>query len=188
MKRTRGVTELPACYFGLGAGVTAGIVIAHVKLCLPGGCFVSELPELSGVWRLRSYFLRDVETSERFDPFGARPNGVLILLPCGRLSALLTAEGQKQPASEAEEADAFRRMIAYSGQFRLEPPDQFVTKVDVAWSQPWVGSEQVRKFALDGDALDIISAPTRSPFTGDAVVEGVISWVREAALDRGSQG
>ena len=146
---------------------------------------MSELPDISGVWRLRSYFLQNVDTSERFEPFGARPNGVLILLPEGRMSALLTAEGQKQPASEAEEADAFRRMIAYSGQFRLEPPDQFVTTVDVAWSQPWVGSEQARRFALTGEVLDIISAPTRSPFTGDGLVEGVLSWVREEAIDRG---
>jgi hypothetical protein len=145
---------------------------------------VSELPELAGVWRLRSYSLRDVDTSELFHPFGARPNGVLILLPEGRMSALLTAEAQEQPASEADEADAFRRMIAYSGRFRVEPPDKIVATVDVAWSAPWVGSRQVRKFALDGDALDIISAPTRSPFTGDSLVEGVISWVREQALVR----
>ncbi len=74
-------------------------------------------------------------------------------------------------------------MIAYSGQFRLEPPDRFVTTVDVAWSEPWVGSEQARKFALNDETLDIISAPTRSPFTGDSLVEGVLSWVREETID-----
>lgn len=146
---------------------------------------MTELPDLCGVWRLRSYVLQNVQTSERFEPFGTRPNGVLILLPEGRMAALLTAEGQKQPATEAEEADAFRRMIAYSGQFRLEPPDRFVTTVDVAWAQPWVGSEQARKFAINGETLDIISAPTQSPFTGNSLVEGVLSWVREETTDRG---
>ncbi|GAB7146588.1 lipocalin-like domain-containing protein [Mycobacterium riyadhense] len=146
---------------------------------------MTELSDVFGVWRLRSYFLQNVKTSERIEPFGARPNGVLILLPEGRMAALLTAEGQKLPATEAEEADAFRHTIAYSGQFRLEPPDRFITMVDVAWSQPWVGSEQARKFALDGETLHIISDPTRSPLTGDDVVEGVLSWVRERAMDGG---
>jgi hypothetical protein len=143
---------------------------------------VTGLPDVFGVWRLRSYFLKNVETDERIDPFGAQPNGVLILLPEGRMAALLTPQEQKQPATEADEADAFRRMIAYSGLFRLEPPDRFITTVDVAWFKPWVGSRQARKYMLGEDTLDIISDPTRTPLTGDALVVGVLSWVRELPM------
>ena len=142
---------------------------------------MTDLPGLCGAWRLRSSFLRNVETDERIDPFGAQPNGVLILLPGGRMAAMLTPEGQEAPADEAEEATAFRRMIAYSGLYELEPPDRFVTTVDVAWFQPWVGARQARSFTLNGDELNIISDPTRIPLTGDASVVGVLSWVREGA-------
>lgn len=142
---------------------------------------MSELPDLFGAWRLRRYYLTNVQTRERIDPFGAQPNGVLILLPEGRMVALLTPEEQKQPATEAEEADAFRRMIAYSGLYQLEPPDRFVTTVDAAWFHPWVGSNQARRFKLNDNTLDNISDPTRIPLTGDALVFGTLSWVRETA-------
>jgi Lipocalin-like domain len=74
--------------------------------------------------------------------------------------------------------------VAYSGLYRVEPPDRFVTTVDIAWFDPWVGSEQARKFAVNGDTLEIVSTPTRTPLTGDALVVGVLSWVRESALER----
>ena len=140
----------------------------------------TETPDVCGVWRLRSYFLKDVETGQRTDPFGSRPNGVLILLPQGRMAALLTPEGREQPSTEAEEAEAFRQMISYSGHYRLEPPNRFVTTVDIAWFEPWVGTQQARNFTLTDDTLDIVSEPTRTPLTGDANVVGVLSWVRES--------
>jgi hypothetical protein len=57
-----------------------------------------------------------------------------------------------------------------------------VTSVDIAWFEPWVGSEQARDFVVNGDTLDIVSMPTRGPLTGDALVVGVLSWIRESAL------
>jgi hypothetical protein len=31
--------------------------------------------------------------------------------------------------------------------------------------------------ALSGETLNIVSAPTRAPLTGDALVVGVLSWI-----------
>ena len=142
--------------------------------------FMTDVPDISGVWLLRDFYLQDAETGERTEAFGPNPKGVLIMHPEGRMTAVVTPAEQPAPASQADQAAAFQKLIAYSGRYRLEPPDRFVTTVDVAWLQPWVGTEQARTFKLTGDTLDIISAPTRVPATGDALIVGVLSWVREA--------
>jgi hypothetical protein len=140
----------------------------------------SDNPDISGVWRLRAFFLEDVQTSKRFEPFGPNPRGALIMHPEGRMVGVITPAEQRAPTTETEQAAAFQKLIAYSGRYRLEPPNRFVTTVDVAWLQPWVGTEQARTYKLDGDLLDIVSAPTRVPLTGDALVAGVLSWERES--------
>jgi hypothetical protein len=77
------------------------------------------------------------------------------------MAAIITPTEQRQPATEADEASAFRNLIVYSGLYRLEPPDRFVTTVDVAWFQPWTGSQQARRFALHDDTLEIVRDPHR---------------------------
>jgi hypothetical protein len=111
---------------------------------------MSDIPDILGVWRLRSSYLENVETGERIEPFGANPRGVLILHPEGRMVALLTPEEQMPLSTDADHVRAFHRLVAYSGLYRLEPPNRFVTKVDVAWRQSWVGSEQGRTFLARG--------------------------------------
>jgi Lipocalin-like domain len=135
--------------------------------------------DISGVWRLRDFYVQNTQTGERFQPFGVDPRGSLILHPEGRMMAVVTPNLETAPESEADRAAAFQRLIAYSGRYRLEPPNQFVTTVDVAWFQPWVGTEQARTYKTDGDTLDIISAPVRS--TTDELMIGFLSWVRETA-------
>lgn len=135
--------------------------------------------DISGVWRLESYLLKNLSTGENTEVFGSRPNGVLILLPEGRMAAIMTPSDQQPPLTETDRAAAFQQLIAYSGQYRLEPPNRFVTTVDVAWFQPWFGSEQARSFEVDGETLKIVSDPSTTPLTGDAPVVGVLSWRRE---------
>jgi hypothetical protein len=141
---------------------------------------VSDLPDICGVWRLQSYLLKNLATGEDTEVFGPKPKGVLILLPGGRMAGIVTPSEQTPPVTEADRADAFQKLIAYSGRYRLEPPNRFVTEVDVAWFQPWLGTEQARSFQVHGETLDIVSDPTTTPLTGDALVVGVLSWVREA--------
>jgi hypothetical protein len=137
--------------------------------------------DVIGVWRLRSYYLEVQQTGERIEPYGAHPKGVLMIHPGGRVAVVMTPGEQRRPTTEADQAQAFQRLIAYSGLYRLEPPNRFVTTVDIAWFEPWVGSEQARDFVVKGDTLDIVSMPTRTPLTGDALVIGVLSWIRESA-------
>ncbi|BCP52762.1 hypothetical protein K32_13790 [Kaistia sp. 32K] len=140
-----------------------------------------ENDRLLGAWLLKSFVYEDVRTGERHEPFGARPSGTILFHADGRFFALMTPGERSVPHSEGEQAAAFQSLIAYSGPYRLEPPNRLVTSVDIAWFEPWVGSEQVRYFTLDGDALDLVSAPLRLPKAGgeETTVFARVSWRRE---------
>ena len=88
------------------------------------------------------------------------------------------------PTTEADRAEAFQKLVAYSGRYRLEPPDRLVTSVDVAWFEPWIGTDQVRTYALDGDSLDIFTTPGRMPRQGgeEVTVVGILSGPRDAPM------
>src|SRR5262249_13402368 len=81
----------------------------------------------------------------------------------GRWLALVTAEGRKVPQTDAERATALRTMISYTGRYRLEQ-GKVVTKVEAAWNEAWVGTEQVRAYRFEGDLLHLESpAAPREP-------------------------
>lgn len=136
-----------------------------------------------GVWKLRSFHMKNVETEERSEPFGPEPRGTLILHPDGRMAALLTPGERGTPATEPDRAAASQKIVAYSGRYRLEPPDRLVTSVDVACFEDWVGTDQVRTYALDGDRLDIFTPQGRMPRQGgdEVTVVGILSWTREVS-------
>ncbi len=138
--------------------------------------------DITGVWILRTLYMENVQTGERSEQFGPEPKGTLILHPGGRMVVVITPAEQIPSKTEADRAAAFQTLIAYSGRYRLEPPNQFVTSVDIAWFQPWVGTEQARTYNLNGDTLDIVGAPTRVPRNRAEyeTIIGVLSWKREA--------
>lgn len=134
--------------------------------------------KLYGVWKLVSYDLEDAATKERKSLFGQHPKGYLILLPSGRMMSIITAEGRKAPQTDAERSDAFRSLLAYSGRFRVDG-NKFVTKVDAAWNETWVGTDQERTYKLDGDTLYIISMTQPNVNFGGRMMTGILSWERD---------
>jgi hypothetical protein len=137
-----------------------------------------NVPELIGIWLLQSFVVEDTVTGERTEPLGPAPAGTIMFHPEGRFFALMTPGDRPAPHSEAEQAAAFQKLIAYSGPYRFEPPNALVTSVDIAWFAPWVGSQQVRYFTLDGDDLTLHSAPLNMPGRDHTAV-GVVKWKRE---------
>ncbi len=130
---------------------------------------------IRGVWTLQSFVMEDAETKERSEPFGPSPRGTLIVGPDGRLAALI-APRERTAATQA--------FVAYSGRYRLEPPDRIVTLVDVAWIDAWIGTDQVRTYRLEDDRLTLFTPPGRMPRPGggEMTVAGTLSWTREAAV------
>jgi|SRR5579864_1690633 len=131
-----------------------------------------------GIWKLVSCIFEDVQTKERTLPYGEHPKGYAILTPEGRLMALITAEGRTAPSTAEDRDAAFRSAVAYSGQYRVDG-NQFVTTVDIAWNEAWVGTDQLRLFKINGDRLHIESPPTPNLNRGGQMVRGLLTWERE---------
>ena len=90
--------------------------------------------------------------------------------------ALITAEGRQLPSSAEDRDAAFRSAAAYSGRYRVDG-NQFVTTVDIAWHEGWVGTDQARFFKREGDRLHIETPPT--PDLSGRMVRGILIWERE---------
>lgn len=133
-----------------------------------------EATGLIGVWILRSARLERVDTGEKILPYGDNPRGVLILHESGRMAAIITPSHQTgdQPPPQ-------RKLLAYSGRYRIEPGNRFVTDVDIAWIPSWVGTPRARTFTLGDGKLDIVADPAPLEFLDGAMAIGVLTWVRE---------
>jgi Lipocalin-like domain len=134
-----------------------------------------EATGVLGVWLLRSAYIERVDNRERSLLFGDDPRGVLILHESGRMAAILTPSHQPgDPPAIAKAPRLFRP-------HRIEPPNRFVTDVDIAWIPSWVGTPRPRTFTLRDGALDIVTDPAPFDFLGGAMVVSVLTWVREDA-------
>jgi hypothetical protein len=139
---------------------------------------------LVGTWKLDSYYSEIRSTGEKKNNFGEKPRGYLIFTPQKRMMAVLTAEQRAKPETDQDRVAAFTSMFAYSGQYRVEA-DKWITKVDVAWNEKWMGTDQVRFFKLDGDKLTVTSMWQPSvTLPGKVEARGVTSWSRVKSSNR----
>lgn len=152
------------------AGVVASPALAQDK--------ANDPEKLLGNWKLVSFFTEDVQTKERNNVYGEHPNGYLGFTPQGRFFAHVTADGRKVPQTPEEQAAAYRSMLAYTGKYRVEG-EKFVAKVDVAWNEGWVGTEQARFWRVEGNKLHITTAPFPNPKVAGNMVIGTLVWEKE---------
>jgi hypothetical protein len=140
--------------------------------------------QLLGTWKLISNSLVDLDGNTRH-PLGDKPQGYLTLTAEGRFVAILAGGTRKAGQSDAELAALQRSFVSYTGRFTLEPNTDDPTgwilrnRVEVAWNEAWVGTEQIRYLSLDGDILTITARPERSAF-GDKIRLATIIWRRSA--------
>jgi hypothetical protein len=138
----------------------------------------SDAERIVGTWKLVSVLYEDAQTKERWPVLGAHPAGYQIATPEGRWLALVTAEGRKPPQTDADRAQALRTMISYTGKYRLED-GKVITKVEAAWNEAWVGTEQIRAYRFDGNLLHLESPPQPHPNLAGRVVRIIVTWERE---------
>jgi hypothetical protein len=157
--------------------VLIGLVIALAVL-LDKPVLADDKDKVVGVWKLVSVVYEDAQTKERTPVLGQHPKGCQIATPEGRWLALVTAEGRKIPQTDAERSDALRTMIAYTGKYRVEG-GKVITKVEAAWNEAWVGTEQERFYRFEGDRLLLESPPQPHPNLLGKVVRIIVIWERE---------
>jgi hypothetical protein len=137
---------------------------------------MAQVNPLIGVWKITVFQVEIEGSSERHNIYDDHPTGYLIITAEGCMMPLLTADERRADASPDV---LFSTMNGYSGRYRLQGEDTFVTKVDTAWHPAWLGSEQVRHFKLDGNILSIISPPQDYPKFPGKRVRGIAVWERE---------
>ena len=140
--------------------------------------FADNSDQIVGNWKLVSVLYEDAETKQRTPVLGSHPRGYQIATAAGRWLALVTAEGRNIPTTDAERSTALRTMISYTGTYRLED-GKVITKVEAAWNESWVGTEQVRAYRFDGDLLHLESPPQAHPNIGGKVVRIIVTWMRD---------
>ena len=152
------------------------IAFVLAALALPAAARDEE--RIVGTWKLVSVVYEDAQTRERTPVLGLHPKGYQIATPQGRWLALVTAEGRPVPRTDEERAAALRTMISYSGRYRLVE-GKVVTKVEAAWNEAWVGTEQVRAYRFEGKLLHLESPPQPHPNIGGRVVRIIVTWEKE---------
>ncbi len=151
-------------------------------LLIASPAFASDSEQrLLGMWKLESWYTEFKATGEKKLLYGERPNGYLVFTPENRMLALVTAEHRKKPETDEDRVAAFRSMAAYSGIYRVEG-DRWITKVDIAWTESWTGTEQMRFFKLEGDTLTVSTPWLLNPnLPGNPETRGVLVWRRVKA-------
>ena len=105
------------------------------------------------------------ESARRADPARKRTDG-----------------GDITPSLQPDDAAPPRRkLVAYSGRYRIEGGNRFVTDVDIAWLPAWVGTPRGRNFMLKDGELHIVADPAPVEFLDGAIAVGRLVWAREDA-------
>jgi len=119
-------------------------------------CFADEGTKMLGIWKLVSFEVEIQATGQKESVWGQKPTGYVIFSPEGRAFFILTGEGRKPAKTVEERANLLNSLISYTGMYRIEG-NKWITKVDVAWSPEFVGTEQARFFKVDGDRLQVLT-------------------------------
>ena len=130
---------------------------------------------LVGAWKVLSFQIEFEDSDERDEPYGANPDGYVVLTE-KRLIAVIT--GPKR-AMDQSAANLFDSMMAYSGRYRLQGDDCFITTVDSAWLPAWLGTEQVRYFKINGEVLSVVGLFRENPKYPGRRVRGVLTGRKE---------
>jgi lipocalin-like protein len=137
-----------------------------------------ERSQVVGTWRLVSVMYEDQDSKAMTPVFGERPSGYQIATPEGLWMAIVTGDGRSGPKTEAERAHAFASMLAYAGHYRVEG-NKLTTKVEVAWNEGMVGSEQVRYLRFEGDKMFVESPFMPNPNGNKSMIRAIVTWQRD---------
>jgi Lipocalin-like domain len=131
-----------------------------------------------GTWALDSIQYEDADSGERFNMYGEKPTGYIMINADGHAMALISDSTRVAPQVPSDAATLFSTMMAYAGPYRLEGDSKFITTITSAWHPSWVDTEQVRFFDVRGNALEITTAVQTHPNFPGRTGRGVVKWHR----------
>jgi hypothetical protein len=124
----------------------------------------------------------------RVQLYGPEPQGLLMFDAQGRYSLQILRQGRarfaaadKAKGTAEEYAQAVQGSNAHFGRYAIDQGTHLLTfHIDHASFPNWEGTQQARRFELDGDTL-VYRVPT--PTTGDRAV-GEVQWRRANVTSR----
>jgi Lipocalin-like domain len=138
---------------------------------------MSEDAALIGSWSLDSFELRSTDGTISY-PYGENLTGYLFYNADGFMSAaFMNAErGQKGDGdlSEAGRTNTYDHFMAYTGPFEARG-DKITHYVEVSSLEVWIGTVQERWYKIDGDRLELLTAPLT---VGSDAPVGRLTWNR----------
>ena len=138
---------------------------------------------LIGSWKLDSFELKSA-TGEISHPYGEKLTGYLFYNEDGFMSAaFMSAERGRigdGELSEAARASNYDLFMSYTGPFEVNG-DKVKHRVEVSSLEAFIGSVQERWFKIDGDRLDLLTAPLA---VGSDAPVGRLVWHRVANANR----
>ena len=136
---------------------------------------------LIGSWSLDSFELKSTDGTISH-PYGEDLTGYLFYNADGFMSAAFmnAQRGRKrgqvrgEDLSEAALTSTYDQFMAYSGPFEAEA-DKITHYVEVSSLEIWIGSVQERWYKIDGDRLELLTAPLS---VGSDAPVGRLTWNR----------
>jgi hypothetical protein len=153
------------------------LTLALAACCSFQSAFAQDAKQLVGTWKLAAWQVQYVGEEPK-EPFGAKPNGRLIVAPDGYWSVIIAKADRKPATNNAERAALLRSMVAYTGKFTVEG-DKITSSTDIAWNEVNTGRTQIRYFKMEGDKLVIRSPEQASVLTPGKRVTTTLTWERE---------
>ena len=138
---------------------------------------------ICGVWKLRSYSRRFLDTGEvRKDML---PHAYILYTPGGFMMSVTVEENRAPPAgtvlTDSERIRLYNSIVsAYAGAYSIA--GNVVTHaVEISWNEAWTGTRQERYFSVSGDTLTLETTPRTSGRDSREFVN-TLTWERVEAL------
>jgi hypothetical protein len=143
----------------------------------------TSLPqEFLGTWKLVSYVREEIPSGAKSDVMGPHPQGYINYSRDGRMIVMIVGSNRQKPAAAvatpAEATALLKSMLAYAGTFTVDTNASTVTHhVEISWDESRTGTDQVRRFKLEGNALKLTTDPSTDPASGEKTIRE-LTWER----------
>jgi hypothetical protein len=156
----------------------AGILFTLCILCM-STLARADASSLLGTWRLKSFVREVTGTGEHYNQLGDHPDGYISYSADGRMLVFFVSEDQPRPRDEPSDEERIKlhkSMLAYGGTYSVSP-GKVVHHIDIEWDGRRIGTDQVRFYTIEGDALSLKTEPNKSPVDGREGV-GILTFTR----------